>query len=96
MKIPSVYIVASRYRGTLYIGVTSALTYRISQHRAGTFDGFTKKYGVKILVWYEVHVTMDGAISREKQMKEWKRAWKIALIERANPHWRDLFDEIAS
>jgi putative endonuclease len=82
--------------GTLYVGVTSDLPGRVWQHREGVADGFTKRYGVKRLVWYEVHATMEAAITREKQIKEWKRAWKIELIEAMNPKWRDLFEEIAN
>lgn len=91
---PCVYILASGKNGTLYTGVTSNLPKRVWEHRIGVVEGFTKKYGVKLLVWYEVHETMDAAILREKQIKEWQRAWKIRRIERANPARRDLYDEI--
>ncbi len=93
-KLPCVYILASQRHGTLYVGVTSDLCARLSQHRLGLVPGFTKRYGVKTLVWFEQHGTMEGAILREKQLKEWKRGWKIELIEKLNPAWRDLFKEI--
>jgi putative endonuclease len=91
---PAVYIMASRKNGTLDIGATSNLAARIGQHREGIQQGFTKKYGVKVLVYYELYETMASAILREKQMKEWKRAWKIELIETANREWRDLYSEV--
>ena len=90
---PAVYILASWRNGTLYIGVTSNLMARIVQHRAGSFGGFTRMYGVKRLVWFENADTMDGAIGREKQLKNWHRAWKIELIEAGNPTWRDLAED---
>ena len=93
MKDPCVYILASKRNGTLYTGVTSDLYDRIAQHKHGLLDGFTKKYGVTRLVYYEMHDDMPAAIRREKQIKEWKRAWKIRLIEQTNPEWIDLFDE---
>ena len=93
-KHPAVYILASRYRGTLYTGVTSSLWQRVWDHKNGRFGGFTQKYGVKTLVWYEHHLSMDVAIRRETQLKKWNRAWKIELIETMNRHWRDLHDEI--
>ena len=93
-KQPAVYIVASKKHGTIYIGVTSALWMRICDHKNGRFDGFTKKYGVCQLVWYEHHYSMASAIHREKRLKKWLRDWKIALIEKSNPEWRDLHDEI--
>lgn len=89
-----VYLLASRPYGTLYIGVTSDLVWRVWQHRAHCVAGFTARYGVDQLVWYETHGDILAAITREKQLKEWKRAWKIALIQKTNPHWRDLFDDI--
>jgi putative endonuclease len=92
---PCVYILASAYNGTLYVGVTSALTQRIWQHRKGMVDGFTKRYDVKWLVYCEPHATMESAIQREKQLKHWNRAWKIRLIERDNPDWRDLYADLA-
>ncbi len=90
---PAVYILASWRNGTLYIGVTSNLMARIVQHRAGSFGGFTRMYGVKRLVWFEIADTMEGAIGREKQLKNWHRAWKIELIEASNPTWRDLAED---
>ncbi len=92
-KEPCVYIMASRRNGTIYIGVTSDVRGRVSDHKQGVADGFTKKYGVKQLVYYEMHATMDEAIAREKQLKNWKRAWKLRLIEEMNPEWIDLLDE---
>lgn len=90
---PTTYILASKRNGTLYIGVTSNLLARIHQHRDGTFEGFTKDHGVKRLVWFEQHATMEHAITREKRLKKWQRAWKIRLIEEANPRWRDLAED---
>ena len=89
-KQPTVYILASHRNGTLYIGVTSDLVQRLYQHRAGLIEGFTKDYGVKRLVWFEPGASMEEAIRREKQLKKWQRQWKINLIERENPDWRDL------
>lgn len=89
-----VYIVASGRNGTLYIGVTSLLIQRIWQHREGTADGFTKRYGCKRLVWFEQYGEIELAIRREKQVKEWRRAWKIELIEASNPEWNDLFPSL--
>ncbi len=94
MKQPCVYILASRYHGTLYVGVTSDLIKRVWEHKSDLIDGFTKRYGVHDLVWYEQHGSMHEAIAREKSIKEWKRAWKIDLIEKNNPQWRDLYSEI--
>ena len=91
MKQPCVYLLASRHYGTLYTGVTSDLLRRVSQHREDVVEGFTKKYRVHMLVWFEHHATMPEAIAREKSIKQWKRAEKIALIEICNPHWSDLF-----
>ena len=93
-KLPCVYILASRRNGTLYVGVTSDLVKRVWEHRNDAVDGFTKQYGVHDLVWYERHETMESAIAREKALKEWKRQWKLRLIEEANPGWRDLYAEI--
>ena len=93
-KSPAVYIVASKPRGTLYIGVTSNLTKRIWQHREGISDGFTRRHGVKTLVWYEQHRTMSTAIEREKAMKIWPRQRKINLITERNPQWHDLWPHI--
>ena len=92
---PCVYIMASRRNGTLYIGVTSNLVGRVYQHRSGLIDGFTKQHGCKLLVWYEAYDDLDAARLRELQMKKWKRAWKIELIERDNPQWKDLWPDIA-
>jgi len=94
MKAPAVYMLASGRNGTLYIGVTSDLIKRVWQHRESVVDGFTKKYSVKMLVWYEQHETMDSAICKEKAMKKWLRKWKLATIEKTNPHWFDLWPEI--
>ena len=85
-----VYILANRRQGTLYTGVTSDLMRRISEHRLGQIAGFTRDYDVKRLVWYEAFGDIEAAIRREKQIKEWRRAWKIILIEERNPHWLDL------
>ncbi|MDB5799526.1 MAG: Excinuclease subunit domain protein [Rhodocyclales bacterium] len=94
MKQPCVYILANKRNGTLYIGVTSNLVQRVWQHKEELVEGFTKRYGIKMLIWYEQHSTMESAISHEKALKEWQRAWKLELIETANPQWRDLYDEI--
>ena len=91
-----VYILASKRNGTLYIGVTSDLIKRIWQHKERLVDGFTKKYDVKKLVYYEQHETAENAIHREKRLKEWKRQWKLKLIEKFNPAWKDLYDSILS
>lgn len=93
-KHPAVYIMANRYRGTIYIGVTSDLYSRIVNHKNELTKGFTLKYGLKTLVWYEHHHAMENAIRREKQLKAWQRAWKIELIEKINPNWLDLHDTI--
>jgi putative endonuclease len=85
---------ASQRNGTLYIGVTSNLAGRIEAHRSGSVDGFTKEYDVHLLVYFELHDEMYEAIQREKRLKKWNRAWKIRLIEEANPGWRDLSGEI--
>ncbi|MGH6950600.1 MAG: GIY-YIG nuclease family protein [Vitreimonas sp.] len=90
----AVYILASKRNGTLYTGVTSDLIARISLHREAQVPGFTQKYGCKLLVWYEQHDTMLEAIKYEKRIKRWRRAWKLALIERANPTWRDIFPDL--
>ncbi|MCB2049024.1 MAG: GIY-YIG nuclease family protein [Novosphingobium sp.] len=89
-KQPCTYILASGHYGTLYIGVTSDLTSRLSQHRNGAFPGFTRRYNVHRLVHYELFGDMGRAIAREKQLKNWHRQWKINLIEAGNPHWEDL------
>ncbi|MEO0419870.1 MAG: GIY-YIG nuclease family protein [Pseudomonadota bacterium] len=91
-----VYIMASRRNGTIYIGVTSDLAQRVWEHREGLIEGFTKKHGCKMLVWFERHDTIEAAIARERQMKEWKRAWKLRVIEEKNPDWNDLFELICS
>jgi putative endonuclease len=91
-----VYILASRRNGTLYTGMTDNLLQRIWKHRNDVFPGFTKQYGVKVLVWYEQHENRAEAIRRERQIKKWNRVWKIELIERMNPAWRDLYDDIAA
>ncbi len=93
-KFPSVYIMADRYRGTIYVGVTSALWNRVASHKDEAFKGFTSKYKLKSLVWYEHHHTMLDAIKREKQMKAWQREWKFRLIENFNPNWLDLHESI--
>ena len=90
-KQPAVYILASKKNGTLYTGVTSNLLKRICQHRDNLVEGFTKRYDVHCLVWYELHKTMESAIQREKQLKEWKRRWKMELIENVNSNWEDLY-----
>ena len=94
MRDPCVYLLASHYQGTLYCGVTSNLVGRVWQHRNHVVEGFTKKYDVHKLVWYEQHATMECAIAREKAIKEWKRAWKIRLIETGNPYWIDLYESL--
>jgi putative endonuclease len=94
VRQPAVYIMANRRNGTLYTGVTSDLVQRTWQHREGLADGFTKQYGCKLLVWFELAGTMDAAISREKQLKGGSRAKKLRLIESQNPGWEDLFDQI--
>ena len=93
MKAPCVYILANNPNGTLYIGVTSNLVQRVWQHKNDLVEGFTKRYGIHRLVWYEAHENMESAITREKMLKRWKRAWKIRLIQEANPKWSDLYDE---
>ena len=89
-----VYILASARNGTLYVGITSDLIKRIWQHKNDEADGFTRKYGIHTLVWFEQHTSAEAAIVREKQIKEWQRKWKLELIEAGNPTWRDLYDEI--
>ena len=89
-----VYILCSKRNGTLYTGVTSNLKKRIYEHKNNLVEGFTKKYNVHLLVWYEVHESAESAITREKQIKEWKRAWKLALIEKDNPEWNDIYEGI--
>lgn len=89
-----VYIMASRRNGTIYIGVTSDLVKRAWEHRNGVTDGFTKKYGCKMLVWFEQGSDIEECIRREKQMKEWKRLWKLRVIEAMNPEWNDLHETL--
>jgi len=94
MKQPAVYMLPSGRNGTLYIGVTSNLVKRVWEHKNDLVEGFTNRYRVHRLVWYELHDRMTSAISREKRLKHWNRQWKINLIERRNPGWRDLYEEI--
>ena len=94
VKQPCVYMLASKRNGTIYIGVTSNLSQRVWQHKESFVDGFTKRYGVHDLAWHEFHSTMESAIAREKVMKKWKRGWKMDLIEKSNPAWRDLYSDI--
>lgn len=91
-----VYILASRRNGTLYVGMTDDLIRRVWQHRNGIIPGFTKQYGVKTLVWLEAHDSRESAFLRERQIKKWNRTWKLEMIERGNPAWRDLWEEISS
>ena len=91
---PAVYILASQRNGTLYIGVTSNLIQRVYQHKNHLVQGFTAQYNVNLLVWYELHPTMESAIGKEKQLKKWNRQGKMRLIEANNPTWRDLWSEI--
>jgi len=91
---PAVYILANKRNGTLYVGVTSDLIKRIWQHKNNVVKGFTERYSVHQLVWYELHETMESAIRKEKMLKNWKRAWKLELIERSNPNWKDLYGTI--
>ena len=91
---PAVYIVANKRNGAIYTGVTSDLPKRTWEHREGVVEGFTKRYGCKLLVWYELHSTMEYAIAREKQVKAGSRKKKLALIEAQNPQWRDLYNDI--
>jgi putative endonuclease len=90
-----VYILASRRNGTLYVGMTDDLVRRAWEHRTGAIPGFTKRYGVKLLVWYEAHESREAAFQRERQIKKWNRAWKLEMIERLNSSWRDLADDLA-
>ena len=94
MKQPCVYILASEKYGTLYIGVTSDIVKRIWEHKNDVVEGFTEKYGVHRLVWFERHETMDSAIRREKTLKGWRRDWKLNLIEASNPEWCDLYTDL--
>ncbi len=94
MKQPAVYIMASRRNGTLYVGVTSDLVRRVWQHKSNCVPGFTSRYRVHDLVWYEITESMEAAIAREKELKNWRRSRKLALIESSNPGWRDLYSDI--
>ncbi|MEW6996601.1 GIY-YIG nuclease family protein [Colwelliaceae bacterium BS250] len=94
MKLPCVYIMSNKRNGTLYIGVTSNLQNRVAQHKAKLMKGFTEKYDLNVLVYYEVHSSMEEAINKEKQMKKWLRQWKINTIEQQNPMWLDLYNNI--
>jgi len=93
-KQPCVYIMASRTKGVLYIGVSSNLPKRIWEHKNKVLKGFSSKYNVDLLVWYEIHETMESAILREKTLKKWNRNWKIRLIESQNPQWKDLYETV--
>ena len=95
MRQPCVYILASARNGTLYTGVTSDLLKRVWEHKSDLVEGFTKRYAVHVLVWFELHEDMLAAIRREKTIKGWKRRWKLELIETMNPEWRDLYAELA-
>ena len=88
------YIMASKRNGTLYVGVTSNLVKRVWEHKNNAVEGFTKRYKIHQLVWYEIHSTMESAIQREKQLKNWKRKWKLNLIEDTNPDWQELYDKV--
>ncbi len=94
MDGPAVYILASKRNGTLYTGVTGNLIKRIWEHKNDLVEGFTSKYGVHLLVYFEQHASIVDAINREKQIKKWNRVWKLRLIEEINPEWRDLFEEL--
>ena len=93
-KQPCVYLLASQRNGTLYVGVTSNLPKRVWEHKSKFVKGFTEKYRVDKLVWYELHGTMESAIQREKNIKNWKRRWKLEIIEAMNPDWKDLYEEL--
>jgi putative endonuclease len=94
MKKFCVYILCSKRNGTLYTGVTSDIVKRVYEHKHGLVEGFAKKYNVHYLVWYEIHESAESAIVREKQIKKWKRAWKLKIIEKENPQWTDLYKSI--
>ena len=94
IKQPCVYIMANRRNGTLYVGVTSDLIKRVYEHKSDAVDGFTKAHRLHSLVWFEQHDTMESAILREKAIKEWKRTWKLELIEQTNSYWRDLYSDL--
>lgn len=89
-----VYLLASKKHGTLYIGVTNDLVRRVYEHRNDLVEGFTRRYGVHHLVWFDSTASIEAAIHREKQLKDWKRSWKVALIEKSNPGWRDLYEDL--
>lgn len=91
---PCVYMMASKRNGTIYIGVISDLASRTFQHKSNFVEGFTEKYFVHLLVWYEMHDTMESAITKEKLLKKWNRIWKLRLIEQFNPEWQDLYEQI--
>ena len=93
-KQPAVYIIANGPRGTIYTGVTSGLWNRVATHKDGGIEGFSKRYDISNLVWYEHHITMESAIRREKRIKKWNRDWKVNMIEKFNPTWIDLHDDI--
>ncbi len=93
-KRPAIYILASKRNGTLYVGVTSHLIKRVWEHKNNLIEGFTKRYKIHTLVYYELYATMEQAIAREKTLKNWKRSWKIQLIESINPNWNDLYVEL--
>jgi putative endonuclease len=95
MKLYCVYILASKKRGALYVGVTSDLATRVARHRDGLIEGFTKRYFIRRLVYFECTTDVHAALNREKRLKKWRRAWKIELIEATNPEWKDLWDEVA-
>ena len=94
MGTPCVYILANKPGGTLYIGVTSNIVQRVWQHKNDLVEGFTNRYRVHRLVWYEIHSTMESALNREKALKRWNRKWKVKLIQKENPAWSDLYDDI--
>lgn len=93
-KQPAVYVLASKRNSTLYVGVTSDLIKRVWEHKNNVVKGFTERYSVHQLVWYELHETMESAIRKEKMLKNWKRVWKLELIERSNPNWQDLYETV--
>ena len=94
MKQPAVYILASQPNGTLYIGVTTNLSKRVFEHKNHLSEGFSDKYNAEMLVWYELHDSMESAINREKAIKKWNRNWKLRIIEEFNPEWKDLYEDI--
>lgn len=94
MKQPAVYIMCNQRNGTLYVGMTTHLARRVYEHKMGAVEGFTKKYGLKRLVYYELHDTIPGAAQRELQLKKWDRLWKLRIIEEMNPEWDDLYESL--